>query len=156
MYCAFYLPGLPISLLQQHYDEKIEQTFGSGRSYMYRVVIAQSLKIITLFFMPFVPRLVSEDAIPNVMLMFMVLIGIFSWSCHGTACQLCSMFPPSSTTYLQTGFRTPEIYTVLMVWGLRLGANASEFNVVAFYYSTSIVGTVYVQCSPVMLTFLFN
>jgi hypothetical protein len=50
------------------------------------------------------------------------------------------MFPPSSTAYLQTGFRTPEIYTVLMVWGLRLGANASEFNVVAFYYATSVVG----------------
>lgn len=88
MYCAFYLPGLPISLLQQRYDEQIEQRFGSGNAYMFRVVFAQGLKIMALFFMPFVPRLVSDDAIPNVMLVFMVLIGIFSWSCHGTACQV--------------------------------------------------------------------
>eukprot|EP00615_Pteridomonas_danica_P010569 CAMPEP_0114367360 /NCGR_PEP_ID=MMETSP0101-20121206/29998_1 /TAXON_ID=38822 ORGANISM="Pteridomonas danica, Strain PT" /NCGR_SAMPLE_ID=MMETSP0101 /ASSEMBLY_ACC=CAM_ASM_000211 /LENGTH=364 /DNA_ID=CAMNT_0001516943 /DNA_START=425 /DNA_END=1522 /DNA_ORIENTATION=- len=104
------------------------------------------LKIIALFFMPFVPRLVSDDQIPNVMLCFMVMIGIFSWTCHGTACQLCSMFPPSSTAYLQTGFRTPEIYTVLMVWGLKLGASASEFNVVAFYYSTSLIVVIGTFC----------
>lgn len=147
IYCAFYLPGLPISLLQQRYDEQIEQKFGSARAYMYRVCTAQGLKIVTLFIMPFVPRLVSdEDAIPNIMLGFMVVIGIFSWTCHGTACQLCSMFPPSSTAYLQTGFRTPEIYTVLMVWGLHLGANASEFNVVAFYYATSLIVVIGTFC----------
>jgi hypothetical protein len=88
IYCAFYLPGLPISLLQQRYDEALEEKFGTAKSYMFRVVGAQGMKIIALFFMPFVPRMVSEDAIPNVMLMFMVLIGIFSWSSHGTACQV--------------------------------------------------------------------
>lgn len=51
------------------------------------------------------------------------------------------MFPPSSTAYLQTGFRTPEIYTVVMVSALGLGAKAKEANVVAFYFVTAgVVG----------------
>ena len=49
------------------------------------------------------------------------------------------MFPPSSTAFLQTGFRTPEIYTVIIVSVLRLGSNASEVHIVIFYYATAMV-----------------
>mmetsp|Transcript_53057 Transcript_53057/g.147185 ORF Transcript_53057/g.147185 Transcript_53057/m.147185 type:complete len:276 (-) Transcript_53057:913-1740(-) len=33
LYCCFYLPGLPVSLLQQKYDEKLDKMFGSANSF---------------------------------------------------------------------------------------------------------------------------
>ncbi len=50
-----------------------------------------------------------------------------------------SMFPPSSTAFLQTGFRTPEIYTVVIVSVLGLGSNASDVHIIIFYYATAMV-----------------
>jgi hypothetical protein len=55
------------------------------------------------------------------------------------------MFPRSSVAYLQTGFRTPEIYTVIMVSVLHLDGNASRAHIMAFYFVTAtvvIMGTV--------------
>ena len=49
------------------------------------------------------------------------------------------MFPPSSTAFLQTGFRTPEIYTVVIVSVLGLGSNASDVHIIIFYYATAMV-----------------
>ena len=69
----------------------------------------------------------------------MILIGSFSWLCHGTASMLCSMFPPSSMAYMQTGFRTPEIYTVVILSILGLNSRASEADVVTFYWITALV-----------------
>jgi len=45
-------------------------------------------------------------------LFWKVLLGSASWFCHGTACQLCGLFPPTSVAFLQTGFRTPEVHFV--------------------------------------------
>mmetsp|Transcript_53057 Transcript_53057/g.147184 ORF Transcript_53057/g.147184 Transcript_53057/m.147184 type:complete len:344 (-) Transcript_53057:138-1169(-) len=92
-----------------------------------------------LLFMPFVPDMVSIDDVPNVILLCMILIGSFSWLCHGTASMLCSMFPPSSMAYMQTGFRTPEIYTVVILSILGLNSRASEADVVTFYWITALV-----------------
>mmetsp|Transcript_66440 Transcript_66440/g.130291 ORF Transcript_66440/g.130291 Transcript_66440/m.130291 type:complete len:551 (-) Transcript_66440:273-1925(-) len=139
LYFAFYLPGLPMSLLQQRYDEDIDRRMGSARAFMLRVTVGMGVKIGMLFFMPFVPSLFSQSQIPTVMLLCLVVMGTMTWMIHGTACQLCSMFPPSSTAWLQTGFRTPEIYTVVMVSALGLGAKATEAHVFVFYFVTAAV-----------------
>ena len=49
------------------------------------------------------------------------------------------MFPKSSVAYLQTGFRTPEIYTVAMVSILHLGGSATREHIIMFYFATSLV-----------------
>ena len=170
LYCCFYLPGLPVSLIQQKYDEKMDKLFGSANSFLVRVVLSMVVKISLLLFMPFVPDMFSIEnvtgpatppphhptspppwqpgnlmtlatwqpdnlttrqptthtQVPNVILLCMILIGSFSWLCHGTASMLCSMFPPSSMAYMQTGFRTPEIYTVIILSILGLNSSASE------------------------------
>jgi hypothetical protein len=41
--------------------------------------------------------------------------------------------------YLQTGFRTPEIYTVVMVSLLHLGGHATRAHIMAFYFATAAV-----------------
>ncbi len=89
LYCAFYLPGLPISLLQQRYDETVDKRFGSANAFMFRVCLSMAVKIFMLFIMPFVPGWTSEESVPYVILVCMSLVGTFSWLCHGTACQLC-------------------------------------------------------------------
>ena len=66
--------------------------------------------------------------------------------CHGTASQLAAMFQPSSVAWLQTGFRTPEIYTVVMVAVLGLGGDVSRLTVGIFYYATAMVRSVLCSC----------
>lgn len=139
LYCAFYLPGLPVSLLQQRYDEDFDRVFGSFTSFMVRPVVGMCIKIAVLLFMPFIPTMFSQPAVPSVILLCMIVIGGLSWLCHGTACMLCSMFPSSSTKWLQTGFRTPELYTVLVVSLLSLGSSASESHIILFYFMTALV-----------------
>lgn len=160
LYCAFYLPGLPVSLLQQRYDERLDHKYGSANTFLVRVVFGMLMTIMLLVFMPFIPFLYPPSLVPPIILVCMVSIGCFSWLCHGTACMLCSMFPPSSTAYLQTGFRTPELYTVVAVAILKMGSTATETHVIEFYFLTAIVVTVglgawiYVCCSPPALHYL--
>ena len=196
LYCSFYLPGLPISLLQQRYDAAFDARLGSSRSFLLRLTFGLSCKACLLLLIPGVPRHVPIERVPSVMLLIMATIGAwrvalssrafraaplrvsrarpcfsraralfslpgrdpenccwltrallsrapralagtFSWLCHGTATQLCSMFPPSSTAYLQTGFRTPELYTVLVVAVLHLGSKADDRSITIFYYCTA-------------------
>lgn len=139
LYCAFYLPGLPVSLLQQRFDENIDRRFGSANAFMFRVCFSMVVKILMLFILPFIPSWVPIKSVPYVILCCMAFVGTFSWLCHGTACQLCSMFPPSSTAYLQTGFRTPEIYTLAIVSVLSIGSTASDIHIIIFYYATALV-----------------
>ena len=89
LYCAFYLPGLPVSLLQQRFDEKFDRRLGSAKAFMLRVSFSMAVKICILFIMPFVPFWVPSNSVPYVILCCMSLEGTFSWLCHGTACQLC-------------------------------------------------------------------
>ena len=44
LYCAFYLPGLPVSLLQQKYDEKMDLFFGSANSFMWAALPSPSAR----------------------------------------------------------------------------------------------------------------
>ena len=89
LYCAFYLPGLPVSLLQQRFDENIDRRFGSANAFMFRVCFSMVVKILMLFILPFIPSWVPIKSVPYVILCCMAFVGTFSWLCHGTACQLC-------------------------------------------------------------------
>lgn len=132
LYCAFYLPGLPVSLLQQYNDGAFDRRLGSQPAFLVRVLVGMAVQIAVLFALPFL------EPWPFATITAMFFIGIGSWICHGTAGQLCSMFPPSSTAFLQTGFRTPEIYSLVAVALLGLGANASSFHVGLYYYLTAV------------------
>ena len=138
LYCAYYLPGLPISLLQYKYDLYLDLKYGSQRTYLYRGVVS---------FMVMMGILISLVWLKSrIALVFLfVLLGICGWLCHGTASMLASMYPPSAIAYLQTGFRCPELYTIVAVWALHLGKDASYQNLNIFYILTAcmvLVGAV--------------
>lgn len=67
------------------------------------------LQLTMLMCLPYIPMVLSDDAVPQAIIAFMGVIGISCWICHGTASQLCGMFPPSSVAFLQTGFAAPQV-----------------------------------------------
>ena len=113
LYCAYYLPGLPIALLQYRFDPYFDRTYGSQKTYMVRGILSYIVMILILLSLI---RLESRRAL----LCLFVSLGVFGWLCHGTASMLASMYPPSAIAYLQTGFRCPEIYTIVAVAILHL------------------------------------
>jgi hypothetical protein len=71
--------------------------------------------------------------------MLFTLLGVCGWLCHGTASMLASMYPSSAIAWLQTGFRCPEIYTIVAVAALQIGKTATSYHLVLFYCITAVV-----------------
>ena len=78
LYCSFYLPGLPISLLQQRYDAAFDARLGSSRSFLLRLTFGLSCKACLLLLIPGVPRHVPIERVPSVMLLIMATIGAWA------------------------------------------------------------------------------
>jgi len=134
IYCAYYLPGLAVSLLQQRFDVKFDQKVGSWNAYMFRMCFSYSLVILLIVGLPYMPD------IPELRIFIMGVIGSFSWLMHGTACMLVSMFPPAACAWLQTGFRCPEIFTVVIIILLNLEAeDPSHKSLVIFHMATAVL-----------------
>lgn len=130
LYCAYYLPGLPISLLQYKYDVYLDLKYGSQRTYLFRGMISYVVMMGILISLIWLKSRIA-------LIILFVLLGVCGWLCHGTASMLVSMYPPSAIAYLQTGFRCPEIYTIIAVSALHLGKSATIPNLNIFYALTS-------------------
>ena len=131
LYCFFYLPGLPVSLLQERFDNAHDRKYGSSNTFMVRVCISMAIKVFVLFYMPSIPDDFKHHTgrIPYVMLTCMCVIGICSWLANGTVTQMCSMFPPSSTMYFQTGQRAPVIIVCIgTLWNKNVPASEARFD----------------------------
>jgi hypothetical protein len=61
------------------------------------------------------------------------LLGMSAWYCHGTATMLASLFPIKTVAYLQIGFRSPEIYVIVINRWLDLGKDATIRELNIFY-----------------------
>lgn len=132
LYCAYYLPGLPISLLQYKYDVYLDLKHGSQNTYLLRGMISYIVMMSVLVLLVWMK---SRTAL----IFLFTLLGVCGWLCHGTASMLASMYPPSAIAYLQTGFRCPEIYTLIAVSALHLGKNAAAPDLHIFYVLTSSI-----------------
>lgn len=132
LYCAYYLPGLPVALLQLKYDGDLDLKYGSKNTYLWRGLFAYVSMIIILILMVWFNH-------PTVLLMLFTLLGVCGWLCHGTASMLASMYPSSAIAWLQTGFRCPEIYTIVAVAALQIGKTATSYHLVLFYCITAVV-----------------
>lgn len=131
IYCAYYLPGLPISILQFLYGEQVDGYYGSQNTFLLRGILGYSILVITLFSLLWVN---SEAALVAAF----SILGVSGWWLHGTASMLTSMFPRLSIAYLQIGFRCPEIYAVIADGVLDLGKDATQENLGIFYKATSM------------------
>jgi hypothetical protein len=132
LYCGFYLPGLPVSILQYIWNEKIDRWYGSQNAFFTRGVIGFTLLAFVLFSMLWVEQRVA-------MMILFSLLGVGCWWLHGTASMLASLFPKMAIAYLQIGFRCPEIFSVLAVYFLDIGKDASDEHLAIFYKLTAII-----------------
>lgn len=132
LYCAYYLPGLPVALLQNYLDRYLDARFGSYKTYLFRGGFAYIFMIAILLSLVW-----AQDS--NCLIFLFAMLGICGWLCHGTASMLASMYPPSTIAYLQTGFRCPEIYTVIIVSALNIGKSPARHDLNIFFVMTAIV-----------------
>jgi len=103
--CAFYLPGLPVALLQVIYVSDLEVRFGSQPITLARNLLAFFTLVLIMAVIPSIP---VEDG--TCWLWVTGMMGAASWLAHGTTTSLASMFPSGALSWLQTGFRMPEVY----------------------------------------------
>jgi hypothetical protein len=118
LYCAYYLPGLPIAVIQYRYDVYLDLKYKSENTYFYRGVVSYLVMSSLLFGLTYISS-------KFLLLLTFFSLGICGWLCHGTASMLASMYPSSAIAFLQTGFRCPEIYSLIAVTILHLGSTAS-------------------------------
>ena len=132
LYCAYYLPGLPVAFLQHRFDIAVDQQLGSRNAYMLRGTTSFLVMVGILVGMVWWRE---QDTL---ILLFTVL-GIFGWLAHGTASMLASMYPATAIAYLQTGFRCPEIYTIAIVAALNIGSHPSDRALDVFFLVTALM-----------------
>lgn len=126
LYCCYYLPGLPVALLQHQYDGVLDSRYGSRMMYMWRGVGAFLCMFTILLSMVWLDEQYE-------LLALFVTLGVCGWLCHGTASMLAAMHTPAAIAYLQTGFRCPEIYTIAAVALLQIGKVATVHHLHLFY-----------------------
>lgn len=131
IYCAFYLPGLPICILQYKFDSYYDSKYGSQDTYLLRGVFFLTVSIIMVVSMIWIER-------DWLLILAFVILGICSWAMHGTASTLASIYPPSCIGALQTGFRSPEVFTLGTTLLLNIGSAPDSPSLRYFYTFTSI------------------
>jgi uncharacterized membrane protein len=132
IYCLYYLPGLPIAMLQYRYDDLFDNTLSSQRAYLLRGILGYVTMVCVIFAMIWYTDKAS-------LMVGFLLLGITGWLCHGTASMLAAMYPVPAIACLQIGFRVPEIYSLLLVSALDLKSTATEAQLQSFHAITAFV-----------------
>lgn len=132
IYCAYYLPGLPVCLLQYKYDTFFDIKYGSHHTFLLRGVLYISVMVFIIISM-----ILLESRV--LLILSFVMLGICSWAAHGTASTLAALYPPSCINAMQTGFRSPEVFVVLLTISLDIGS-APGFQHLAQFYTLTAVG----------------
>lgn len=132
LYCAYYLPGLPVAFLQHRFDSVVDQQLGSRNAYILRGTISFLVMVGILVGMVW-----WRDQ--DTLIMLFAVLGVSGWLAHGTASMLASMYPATAIAYLQTGFRCPEIYTIAIVAALNIGSHPSDGDLEVFFLVTAFI-----------------
>lgn len=132
IYCAYYLPGLPVALVQFQYDEYWNSLYGSKFAYKWRGCFCFIVMIAVLISLSWI-----ESEI--ILIYVFMLLGISSWLCHGTATMYASLFPATAIAFLQIGFRSPELYAITADHYLDLGKAATTDSLYLFYKMTAFL-----------------
>ena len=127
LYCAYYLPGLFVSLLQQRYDARVDEWIGSGRAYAYRGGLLFGLTLATVSAM----RHYLLDA--GVMITLTLLLGVFTWALHGSVSMLAQMGGGRAIVAQQIGFQLPALISLVLVTSMGLDAHATEKSITIYF-----------------------
>ncbi len=130
IYCAYYLPGLPVCLLQYKYDTFFDVKYGSQHTFLLRGVLYISSMVLVI-----VGMILLKSRL--LLILSFSMLGICSWAAHGTASTLAALYPSVCIGALQTGFRSPELFVVYLTIYLHIGANPEDVHLAQFYFLTA-------------------
>ncbi|GMH47220.1 hypothetical protein TrRE_jg2696 [Triparma retinervis] len=108
---SFYAPGLPISILQHRLDQIYDQYYGASTTWFFRVVGSMFILLICSLLLP-------HTSEPREIAGIVLLVGVSTWTAHGTLTTITSLYPTRAVGYLQFGFQVPNVFVLALVAGL--------------------------------------
>ena len=116
IYCCYYAPGLPIAILQTHFDSSYDMKYSSRVTFAVRGLLCWSLTLVII------PLLRVHLLVPEVCLPLVGALGVSTWSLHGSASQLASLVPgDGGVCAQQIGFALPAAVTFAVLEGFDMG-----------------------------------
>ncbi|GMI40149.1 hypothetical protein TeGR_g3029 [Tetraparma gracilis] len=136
MNVAFYLPGLPVSLLQFSLDERFDLSYGSRQVFLFRILVCLFSIIAICFLLP--------SASDSQTLILCSLLGVVTWSAHGTCIQLASLFSKMAVGFLQFGVQLPNLWALglilaLSLYGVTDASLYTPSKIKIFYFSQCLL-----------------
>jgi hypothetical protein len=133
--CAFYFPGLPISVLQFQLDKVYDLRWGSRGTFLFRIGFCQLTIVGICLALPYCAKYAT--------LALIGLLGVVTWSAHGTCVTLASLFSAGAVGFLQFGVQAPNVYALglviaLGVFGMTDPKMYTVEKIFIFYYSTAV------------------
>lgn len=98
--------GLPVSLFSSWYDNTMDMKYESKNAYTIRSLICLSFMFILVMILPFTNAQEMSTIVG--------LLGIFTWSVHGSHSKLAAMLQFNSNIYQQIGFALPAFLSLLL------------------------------------------
>lgn len=124
LYCCYYLPGLPMALLQQSADIIYDRKCGSRYSFVFRgSVLLSSVMLLTVLLQSYLLR---DYAAP----FLMICLGASSWGAHGSLTQLASLAGRRAVLAQQIGFQVPGLlaFTATFMWDIDESVSDSDLS----------------------------
>lgn len=96
LYAAFYVPGLPLAVFQQLCDQRADARFTTLRAQRFRGVLCFSLMLVSVLWLLW-------DVLNPACAGACLLLGMASWTMHGSTSQLAQMCGRDAIVAQQAG-----------------------------------------------------
>jgi len=132
---AYFIPALPLTLLQTRYDDVFDRKYGSKPSYNIRMYAAFGTLFASAISIPFLPY---ENLIQNKILLYFIggLIGFFDSVGYGALSQMGGHFPGKCSTWLFMGQSVTSILLLIISLIIKF-TDDPGYSIVVQYFSYS-------------------
>lgn len=130
---AYFLPSIPILVLQTYLDEHFDRRFGPGKATAFRFSFAIGGILGISLAYPLLP----EHRAP--ILACVALLGVASGILFGSSYQLVSRFPTSNTVALTLGYVASGPLVLLLNFVLGIGPHATLWQRTALFAAVTLV-----------------
>ena len=127
---AYYLTGLPTSIMQRKVDTYFDTLYGSKLTFRIRMYTSLIALVILVLLVPI------SDYTTLIIISF--FIGIFNWLSHGSATTLASIVQKQSSTYQLIGFMFPGVVCIILVLAFNV-SDADSISLEELYTYYGIV-----------------
>jgi hypothetical protein len=126
---AFYAVGYPVSYIQRRVDLYYDTVYGSKRTFRRRIEICMVALVAICLTLPALNGALYIVAV--------TVIGVFTWTCHGSSSALASVVKHNSNVVQQIGFALPGVFALIMNACFHLDIDTNKKRVLLFYAITA-------------------